>query len=510
MTQFRFFRNSQVSVPGLPTIALCLIFCLFSITSGIGQTSDSYDIVLNGGRVIDPETGLNDVRNIGITDGRIAAISSQALSGKQQFDVSGLVVSPGFIDLHIHGITNTEQEYQVRDGVTTALELEWGIPLLKQWYESRANQALINYGASVNWPFSRIEVMQAYEANTKAVQQMMAEGKYEGVVSSIDLMLPTFSTSLTDAELPLMLQSVRESLSEGGIGIGVPVGYLPKASTKEVYALYQMAGEMQAPIFTHVRAGGIIAIQQAIADAILTGAPLHIVHMNSMALGDIDLALNMVRDAGEKGFGITTEVYPYTAASTDIASAMFDDGWQDRLGMTYADVQWVPTAERLTEKSFEAKRKEGGTVIMHMMQPEWIRSGVAYPEVIIASDGMFYDKLAHPRTAGTFSRVLGKYTREDKVLGLIEALKKMTLLPAQRLESIAPMMRFKGRLQVGADADITVFDPTTIKDKATFEKGLEFSEGIVYVVVNGVLVVKDGKTVENVFPGQPIYGKYKK
>jgi N-acyl-D-aspartate/D-glutamate deacylase len=188
---------------------------------------------------------------------------------------------------------------------------------------------------------------------------------------------------------------------------------------------------------------------------------------------------------------------------------MFDEGWQDRLGMTYSDVQWVSTAERLTEKTFAARRKEGGTVIMHMMQPEWIRSGVAYPQVIIASDGMFYDKLAHPRTAGTFSRVLGKYTRDDKVLGLPEALEKMTLLPAKRLESIAPMMRYKGRLQVGADADITVFNPATVQDKATFEKGLEFSEGIAYVVVNGVLVVKDGKTVEDVFPGEPVYGKYK-
>lgn len=486
------------------------ILWLYSLSALNAQTSDPYDIVLNGGRVIDPETGLDDVRNIGITDGRIQAISSQALTGKEQYDVSGLVVSPGFIDLHVHGITNTEQEYQVRDGVTTALELEWGIPMLKEWYASRADKALINYGASVNWAYSRIEAMPDFRANKLQMEQMMAQGKYEGVSSGLDQMLPTFSTSLSVAELPLMLQNVTESLSEGGIGVGVAVGYLPKASTEELYELYKLAGELQAPIFTHVREGGIIAIQQAIADAILTGAPLHIVHINSMALGDIDLALNIVRDARKKGFDITTEVYPYTAASTDIASAMFDEGWQDRLGMTYSDIQWVKTAERLTQKSFEARRKEGGTVIMHMMQPEWIRSGVAYPEVIIASDGMFYDKLAHPRTAGTFSRVLGKYTRDDQVLSLHEALKKMTLLPAKRLESISPMMRFKGRLQVGADADITIFNPTTVQDKATFEKGLEFSEGIAYVVVNGVVVVKDGETVENVFPGKPVYGKYKK
>jgi N-acyl-D-aspartate/D-glutamate deacylase len=129
---------------------------------------------------------------------------------------------------------------------------------------------------------------------------------------------------------------------------------------------------------------------------------------------------------------------------------------------------------------------------------------------MIASDGMTYAKLAHPRTAGTFSRVLGKYVREDKVIDLNTALEKMTLLPAKRLEGIAPMMRFKGRIQIGADADITIFDPKTINDKATFEKGLEFSAGIEYVIVNGTFVLKNGKTISNIFPGQAVYGKFKK
>jgi N-acyl-D-aspartate/D-glutamate deacylase len=145
-----------------------------------------------------------------------------------------------------------------------------------------------------------------------------------------------------------------------------------------------------------------------------------------------------------------------------------------------------------------------------MMKPEWIKAGIAAPGVMIGSDGMPYAKLAHPRTAGTFARVLGKYVREEKVIDLNTALEKMTLLPARRLEEISPMMRFKGRIQVGADADITIFNPQTIIDKATFEKGLEFSAGIEYVMVNGTLVLKNGKTVIGVLPGQPVYGKFKK
>ena len=180
------------------------------------------------------------------------------------------------------------------------------------------------------------------------------------------------------------------------------------------------------------------------------------------------------------------------------------------MNISYGDLQWVATGERLTKETYEKYKKEGGVVILHVMKPEWIKTGIASPGVMIASDGMPYAKLAHPRTAGTFSRVLGKYVREERVIDLSTAIEKMTLLPAKRLEGIAPMMRFKGRIQVGADADITIFNPDTVIDKSTFEKGLEFSAGIEYVIVNGTFILKNGKTVLNVFPGQPVYGKYKK
>lgn len=277
-----------------------------------------------------------------------------------------------------------------------------------------------------------------------------------------------------------------------------------------MFQVYKLAGELKALVFSHVRQPDIISVQEAISVAVLTGAPLHIVHINSMSLGNIGLSLEMVNAASKKGFDISTELYPYTAGSTGLQSAMFDDGWQQRLGISYGDLQWVATGERLTKESFETYRKTGGVVILHVMKPEWIKTGIAAPGVIIASDGMTYAKLAHPRTAGTFSRVLGKYVREDKVIDLNTAIEKMTLLPAKRLEDIAPMMRFKGRIQIGADADITIFNPNTIIDKATFEKGMEFSAGIEYVMVNGSFILKNGKTVSNIFPGQAVYGKFKK
>ncbi len=486
---------------------ITLLLVAASITA-FTQQNIIYDVVLKGGRVIDPETKLDAIKNVGILNNRIAQISSDPLQGKQVINVTGLVVAPGFIDLHVHGRSNIEQEYQLHDGITTALELEWGIEHLGKWYETRKSKALINYGASVCWPFERFKAMDKYKKGVDELYQVMLNGQ-STIQHRNTVIAPSFSETPTSQETDKALLNIKTSLEEGGIGIGVPIGYLPKTKPEEMFRVFKLAGEMNALVFTHVREPDIISIQEVIADATLTGAPLHIVHINSMALGQIDFALDMVRTAGKKGFDISTELYSYTAGSTSIESAMFNEGWQEKMNISYGDLQWVATGERLTKETFEAYRKTGGAVILHTMKPEWIKTGIAAPGVMIASDGMPYAKLAHPRTAGTFSRVLGKYVREDKVIDLNTAIGKMTLLPAKRLEGIAPMMRFKGRIQVGADADITIFNAETVADKATFEKGLEFSAGIEYVMVNGTFALRNGKTVANIFPGQAVYGKFK-
>jgi dihydroorotase-like cyclic amidohydrolase len=495
----KFFRIAAVLLP--------LIICFCSKTSA--QTTIEYDIVLTGGRVIDPETKLDAIKNVGILNNRIAQISSDPLKGKETINVSGLVVAPGFIDMHVHGRSNVEQEYQLHDGVTTALELEWGIEHIGKWYASRQGKALINYGASVCWPFERFRALDKYKTGLNELEQRTIKGESK-IETLFNIIGPSYADILTPEETNKTLANIKSSLSDGGIGIGVPIGYLPKTKPGEMFSVYQLAGELNALVFSHVREPDIISIQEVIANATMTGAPLHIVHVNSMSLGQIQLALDMIQSAKKKGFDITTELYSYTAGSTLLQSAIFNDGWQEKMSISYGDLQWVATGERLTKETFESYRKTGGVTIIHSMKPEWIKTGIAAPGVMIASDGMPYAKLAHPRTAGTFSRVLGKYVREEKVIDLSTAIEKMTLLPAKRLEHIAPMMRFKGRIQVGADADITIFNPNTIIDKATFEKGLEFSAGIEYVMVNGSFILRNGKTVSNVFPGQAVYGKFKK
>ncbi len=242
-----------------------IILCLFSWLGPVAQTKIVYDIVLTGGRVIDPETKLDAVRNVGILNNRIALVSAEPMSGKEMIDVSGLVVSPGFIDLHVHGTSNVEQEFQVHDGVTTALELEWGIALLEQWYASRKSKALINYGASVSWPFERFKAIDKYKQGVSEIYQSMLKGE-SSIIERNNTMAPSFIDRLTPEEMNKTLAGIKASLAEGGIGIGVPIGYLPKTNPEEMFRVFKLAGELHTLVFSHVREPNIISIQEAISD----------------------------------------------------------------------------------------------------------------------------------------------------------------------------------------------------------------------------------------------------
>lgn len=489
------------------TIGFTLAFG--TVYSVLGQAGPEYDLVVAGGRVIDPETKLDTIKNVGIIGNRIAQISSAPLRGRQVINASGLVVSPGFIDPHIHGISNKEQEYQLHDGITTALELEVGVPFLDEWYKTRQGKALINYGSSANWGFARMRALPGYANEAAELKQAIANETFNADMG-MSAVGGSFTKGIDAAQTQTMLANIRADLAAGGIGIGLYIGYVPGAKPEEVFRVYQLAGEMQATIFNHVRDPNLVYIQQAISDAMLTNTPMHLVHISSMMLSQIEVGIEMVQTAQKRGFPITAEIYPYTAGSTGLFTNMFAEGWQERLGIDYKDLQWAATGERLTKETFDTYRKTKGIVIFHAMKPDWVAAGIRAKGILIGSDGRPYAPLAHPRTAGTFARVLSKYVREDKVLDLPAAIEKMTLLTAKMLETVAPAMRFKGRIQVGADADITIFNPNTVLDKATFDEGLKFSQGIEYVLIGGVLVLKNGQTIPGVFPGQAVYGKYKK
>lgn len=240
----------------------------------------------------------------------------------------------------------------------------------------------------------------------------------------------------------------------------------------------------------------------ALADE--THAPLHVVHINSSALAATPEMLAMIGDARARGRDVTVEAYPYTAGMTEIQSATIQDLYRSAPEGKVGEIEWPPTGERLNRESFSRYTRLGGPIVIHANTEQMVATAISNPLTIIASDAYWRNGTGHPRTTGTFSKVLGRYAREGHSLSLIEALRKMTLLPAQRLEARVPAMRQKGRLQVGADADITIFDPATVLDRSTYREPSLSPVGIRHVIVNGVSVVANGQAVEGVAPGKAV------
>jgi N-acyl-D-aspartate/D-glutamate deacylase len=468
---------------------LGMAVALAGISRGNAQT-ETFDVVIANGRVMDPESQLDAVQNVGIVGGKIRAISPEKLHGKTVIDAKGLVVVPGFIDLHEHGQEPRNYQFAAHDGVTTSLELEAGVADVDGWYAQREGKALINFGASAGHIPVRMKV-----------------------IGDPGVFLPSGDAAhkpATPEQIAEIRRQIEHGLERGALAVGMGINYTEAASHEEILEVFRVAAKYHASVHVHLRyagvqepANGLAGIEEVIAAAAVTGAPLHVVHITSMGLRDTPQLVAAVLGARKSGLDVTTECYPYTAGSTRLESAVFDPGWQDRQGISFHDVEWTDTGERLTAETFEKYRKTGGTVVVFSIPEEDVRMAIANPMIMIASDGMpITGPKIHPRGQGTFARVLGHYVREEHTLDLMTALRKMTLLPAQRLEKRAPAFRDKGRIRVGADADITVFDAQRIIDKATFEEPLQYSAGIQFVLVNGVAVLEDGKLVEGTFPGK--------
>jgi dihydroorotase len=481
-------KNVRTKLLILVAFAICL---LNSPELRTASADEAFDTIIVNGRVMDPESGLDAVRNVGIRAGKIAAISQAPLRGNATIDAKGLVVAPGFIDLHEHGQEPRNYQFQARDGVTTSLELEAGTDDVDMWYSLREGKSLINFGVSIGHIPVRMKVLG---------------GPHEGFLPTGD----AAHRAATSEELAKLTQEIDKGFRQGALAEGMGVNYTPGATHWEIVEMFKVAAKYGASVHVHLRYGGLkepntglAALEEVLAAAAATGAPLHVVHITSMGLKYTPELIAMVEGARSHGLDVTTECYPYTAGSTALQSAIFDPGWQENMGITYKDVQWAATGERLTAETFEKYRKQGGIVVIHSIPEEAARTAVANPIVMIASDGMpITGAKVHPRGQATFSRVLGHYVREEKALELMTALRKMTLMPAQRLERRAPVFKNKGRIRVGADADLSIFDPERIIDKATYDEPLQYSEGISFVLVHGVLVVKDSQLVDGVFPGR--------
>ena len=493
--------------------------------------SANYDLVINNGRVMDPETKFDSVANVGVKDGKIIKITKEQISGTKSIDATGKVVAPRFIDIHAHGQNIGDYRMQAMQGVTTMLELESGVLPISQWYDDQSKKKLpLNYGAAAGWTYARIATFTDTkpEATVKYFQD--AQGLKDWKMNIA-----------TPEQQEKILKLVEEGLDEGGLGIGINAGYAPGYGRKEYYALAELAAARDVATYTHVRYASNMepqssfeAVQEVIANAAITGAHMHVCHINSTSLKDINATLSLINNAFKHNINITVGAYPWGAASTVIGAAMFSgEGWPERMGSTAHNFQLG--LERMTQEQLDdyQKNKPGTFIVWHFLDESnksdlaMLDASILHPKILIESDEMFWmfmDKhnevqnydgdawplpenaFSHPRSNGTFAKVLRSYVRERGLMDMQEALRKMTLMPAQTLEDFVPQMKTKGRMQEGMDADIVVFDPKTIKDIGTYEKPNQPAEGVQSLLVNGELVVADGKLVTKAAPGKPIRG----
>jgi N-acyl-D-aspartate/D-glutamate deacylase len=467
-------------------MAAALVFLSLSPLAALSQQAD---IAIVNGRVMDPASGLDAVRTVVIAGDRITDITDQPVRARRTIDARGLVVSPGFVDILAHLRPSHEsQRYKIKDGVTTVISMHGGPVDIAGWYDGFEDTALINYGTAVGHPQVRVAAGATDDYQPATPDQRRA-----------------------------MREIAARAIRDGAVGVGFGINYTPGASYEEVVDLFDVAARQGVPAHVHSRYKGSVfpetivqSVQEVIAAAAITGAKAQVVHLASSAIGSMEASLEMIAGARRNGIDIMTDMHPYLANSTRLESALYDPGWEERFGGAAVDsIMLVETGERLNDSTFAYWREKGATIVTFFIPEDEVLMGLEHPLMMVTSDGVIVNGKGHPRGAGTFSRVLGRFVRERGHITLMEALRKMTIMPAERVEDGAPSMRRRGRLTPGAYADVTIFNPNTILDRATYLNSGQYSEGVHYVIANGILVLDSGELVDGVSPGRPIFSKWR-
>jgi hypothetical protein len=506
------------------TLALVLVSG-FAVMPAQAQ---DYDLVILNGRVMDPETNFDAVRNVGVKDGKIAIITENSIQGAETIDASGHVVAPGFLDTHHHNVcTPFGQKLALRDGVTTPMELEFGVLPVDLWYSSMEGKSQTNYGATASLQGAREMILNpAYKSIAGCTINDVELGKITSFTMDWSKGIATLD------QVDQILALVEGGLKQGALGIGYTPGYMEfGVRTEEGLGAQKLAGDYGRFVAMHGRfsgqappTDGSLGTLEQVGAAGAYGGGLIVQHMTAQTLGVTKDAQALIDGAVSRGISVISEIYAYTYGATIVgADYLKPDNYQNNMGHDYGDIVNLSNMQPLTKETYEqlVKSAPATNVTFENASKEDLYWALANPNSIIGSDAFPYVSKSdgsfvedwdtpwdavngHPRGAGTHARIL-RLVREESLMPLMLALSKMTYMPAKYMQDNGvPQMAHKGRVQVGADADLTIFDPATVKDNATPQAGASPSTGIPYVVVNGTVVVEDSQVLKDVFPGQPI------
>ena len=477
-----------------------------------------YSVVIANGRVMDPETGFDAIANVGIEGGRIAKITTETITGARVIDAKGMVVTAGFIDQHFHWTRPLGYKLALRDGVTTAMDLEAGSLglMIDDYYDMHAGRSLVNYGTAVSHEISRAAVHDDFFAMDGV--SALAKGGRKGKGWSHGVS--------TGEKLEELLSIAETGMRRGALGVASTLGYMPGVSATEMFRMQEVAAKYGRPTFVHTRhTPGTSTTepngaQEILANAAALGAPASINHFNNPGWELVQELLVRLRGNGHNVWG---EYYPYAAGSTTInAQFLGPEVWVEKLGKRYEDTIFDPeTRTFFSQETFLAKRAQSPQhlVIVYKSPESEIVKWIGLPGIIMASDAMplpspEFDKPSvetayedipnmHPRTAGARGKSL-RLAREAGI-PLMQVLGSFNYLPAKYLgDTGLKAMQERGRIQEGMIADITIFDPETVRDNATYAQGTIPTTGIEYVLVHGEVAVEQGIVDTSVNAGQPI------
>jgi hypothetical protein len=486
--------------------------------------------LLRGGRVLDPGTGLDAVADVLLDGGTVAAVGPDLDPGDATVvDVSGLVVGPGFIDLHSHVHTVVGQRLQAFDGVTTALELEAGLsPVGRAHRQTAAEGRPLNYGYSASWASARGQALLGLEQTASFPEILGLFGRED------------WQRDSSPAERTAWLGILERELEDGALGIGILLGYAPQTDPGEYLDVARLAASAGAPTFTHVRElaevdpttpiDGSLEITIAAGE---TGAAMHHCHINSTSRRHIERVLGTISASQAAGSRVSIEAYPWGAGATAVGAYFLAPERLEARGMTPSDIIMVATGERIAnaERLREIRETDPGAPCLPHYLDEGdprdlglLRMPFEFPDAIPASDAFspvwsgddgFPDTdewpmppggRVHPRSGGTFTKAIRMMVRDSSAWTWLEAFRRCSYLPARVLDDVAPVMRRKGHLGVGADADVVVLDPRTVSELATYADPTRPAQGVRHLLVNGTFVIRDGLLDPSARPGRGVRG----